>query len=310
MSFAKEVKEELNQLTNTDEEQLAELSAMIDLATELSISEGKQTLWFKSNNPTVSRRFLTLLKKQYKIDSTLLTKKQGNFNKGYQIRLGIQEALEEIKLEHGIFGDKDASEFLTQTFETKLAYLRGAFLTSGSVNDPKTSEYHLEIYSDNANSILKIQSLMNLLDMNAKVTKRRNGYIVYLKDVNKIEDFLRFIGASQTVFEFEDIRIKRDFNNSINRILNCELANEKKTIVAANKQLEDIETIEKYNIKLNDKLMQALHIRKENPDASLNELLEVFEDTFKEKITKSGLNHRYKKISEIASELKLERGLK
>jgi len=304
LSFAKEVKNELVQLNTTGEEQLAEISAMIDLATELMISEGVPTLWFKSNNPTVARRFLKLLKQQYKIDSTLLTKQQGNFNKGYQIRLGVQDALNEIMLEHGILGDKDASEFLTFSKDTKLSYLRGAFLVSGSVNDPKKAEYHLEIYSDNAHTILKIQSLMNLLDMNAKVTKRRKGYIVYLKDVNKIEDFLRYIGASQTVFEFEDIRIKRDFNNSINRVLNCEIANEKKTIVAANAQLEDIELIEKYHVTLNEKLQQVIHLRKTYPDASLVELLEHFEVIYGETITKSGLNHRFKKLKDLASELK------
>nr|WIF88388.1 DNA-binding protein WhiA [Acholeplasma laidlawii] len=230
MSYAKEVKNELIQLNTTNEEQLAELSAMIDLGTELSISEGVPTLWFKSNNPTVARRFLKLLKQQYKIDSTLLTKQQGSFNKGHQVRLGIQESLKQIMQEHGILGDKDASEFLTVSQEAQLSYLRGAFLVSGSVNDPKKAEYHLEIYSENSDTILKIQRLMNFIDMDAKITKRRKGFIVYLKDVNKIEDFLRYIGASQTVFEFEDIRIKRDFNNSINRILNCEIANEKKQL--------------------------------------------------------------------------------
>lgn len=306
MSYAKEVKNELIHLNTSNEEQLAELSAMIDLGTELSISEGIPTLWFKSNNPTVARRFLKLLKQQYKIDSTLLTKQQGNFNKGYQIRLGVQDALSEIMLEHGILGDKDASEFFMVSQETQLSYLRGAFLVSGSVNDPKKAEYHLEIYSDNTNTILKIQRLMNIIDMNAKVTKRRKGFIVYLKDVNKIEDFLRYIGASQTVFQFEDIRIKRDFNNSINRILNCELANEKKTIVAANSQLVDIELIESYRLTLNDKLQQAIYLRKTYPDASLLELIEHYEDLYGETITKSGLNHRYKKLKDLAADLREE----
>lgn len=306
MSYAKQVKNELIQLNTSNEEQLAEISAMLDLASEIVISEGVPTLWFKSNNPTVARRFLKLLKQQYKIESTLLTKRQGNFNKGYQIRLGVQESLNEIMLEHGILGDKDATEFLTFSPETKLSYLRGAFLVSGSVNDPKTAEYHLEIYTDNTDHILRIQRLMNEIDMNAKVTKRRKGYIVYLKDVNKIEDFLRYIGASQTVFEFEDIRIKRDFNNSINRILNCEIANEKKTIMAANHQLEDIKLIESYRLDINEKVQQAIDLRKQYPDASLAELIVHFESNYGETITKSGLNHRLKKIKDLAAELRNE----
>lgn len=303
MSFAKLVKEELTKIQENKESSLAELAAMIELGTEMNISGGKKTLWFKSNNTNVARRFLSLLKQLYKVENTLLTKQQGNFKKGTQIQLGVTESLEQIIVEHGIFSDSDDKDLLLQTNEAKCAYLRGAFLTSGSVNDPKTAEYHLEIYAENKNVILRIQKLMNDLDLNAKITVRRKGLICYLKDVTSIEDFLRYIGGSQTVFEYEDIRIKRDFNNSINRVLNCEIANEKKTLMAANSQLEDIEIVEKHYSDLNVKLKQAIYIRKENPDVSLNELVEIFESTYNESITKSGLNHRYKKIRELALEV-------
>lgn len=303
MSFAKRVKEELVQIQPSKEEALAEFSAMIELGTELAISERVKTLWFKSNNPTVARRFLGLLKGLYKVENTLLTKKQGNFKKGYQIQLGVQEAISDIMVEHSLFGENDKVDLLIQNEETIKAYLRGAFLTTGSVNDPKTSEYHLEIYSENKDSILRIQRLMNEFGLNAKITKRRNGLICYLKDVTSIEDFLRIIGASDTVFEYEDIRIKRDFNNSINRVLNCEIANEKKTIQAANIQMKYIDYIEKSRVKVDYKILQAMEIRKENPDASLNELVEYFEEKYKEKITKSGLSHRFSKLKEIAEEI-------
>lgn len=303
MSFAKRVKEELVQIQPSKEEALAEFSAMIELGTELAISERVKTLWFKSNNPTVARRFLGLLKGLYKVENTLLTKKQGNFKKGYQIQLGVQEAISDIMVEHSLFGENDKVDLLIQNEETIKAYLRGAFLTTGSVNDPKTSEYHLEIYSENKDSILRIQRLMNEFGLNAKITKRRNGLICYLKDVTSIEDFLRIIGASDTVFEYEDIRIKRDFNNSINRVLNCEIANEKKTIQAANIQMKYIDYIEKSRVKVDYKILQAMEIRKENPDASLNELVEYFEEKYKERITKSGLSHRFSKLKEIAEEI-------
>lgn len=303
MSFAKRVKEELVQIQPSKEEALAEFSAMIELGTELAISERVKTLWFKSNNPTVARRFLGLLKGLYKVENTLLTKKQGNFKKGYQIQLGVQEAISDIMVEHSLFGENDKVDLLIQNEETIKSYLRGAFLTTGSVNDPKTSEYHLEIYSENKDSILRIQRLMNEFGLNAKITKRRNGLICYLKDVTSIEDFLRVIGASDTVFEYEDIRIKRDFNNSINRVLNCEIANEKKTIQAANIQMKYIDYIEKSRVKVDYKILQAMEIRKENPDASLNELVEYFEEKYKERITKSGLSHRFSKLKEIAEEI-------
>ncbi len=302
------MKEELAQLHLTREEQMAELAALIQLNTELSIENQTRTLWFKSNNPTVARRFLGILKNLYPIASTLMTKKQGNFNKGYQIQLGIQEGLDAIISEHDILLDENSSDVLTQTQETKQSYLRGAFLASGSVNDPKTAEYHLEIYSERTEIILFIQKLMNDLELNAKITRRRNGYICYLKDAAKIEDFLRFIGASSTVFEYEDIRIKRDFNNSINRVLNCEIANEKKTLDAAKDLLKHIRVVEKYQQGLNPKLLQAIYIRKRFPDVPLTELIHHYEETYNEKITKSGLNHRFNKIKEIS--LEIRRGVK
>jgi DNA-binding protein WhiA len=304
LSFAKIVKEELAQLHLTKQEEMAELSALIQLNTELSIENHQRTLWFKSNNPTVARRFLSLLKALYPVDNTLMTKKQGNFNKGYQIQLGVQQELDAIISEHDILSDQSSSDMLTQSDETKQAYLRGAFLASGSVNDPKTAEYHLEIYSENSETILFIQRLMNEFELNAKITKRRNGYICYLKDATKIEDFLRYIGASTTVFEFEDLRIKRDFNNSINRVLNCEIANEKKTLDAAEEILKHIKVVEKYKYHLSDKLKKAISIRKQYPDVSLKELIEYYEQTYHEKITKSGLNHRFNKIKEISEEIR------
>ncbi len=302
------MKEELAQLHLSREEQMAELAAFIQLNTELSIEHQVRTLWFKSNNPTVARRFLGIIKNLYPIANTLMTKKQGNFNKGYQIQLGVQEGLDAIISEHDILLDENSSDVLTQTHETKLAYLRGAFLASGSVNDPKTAEYHLEIYSENSEIILFIQKLMNDLELNAKITKRRKGFICYLKDATKIEDFLRYIGASSTVFEYEDIRIKRDFNNSINRVLNCEIANEKKTLDAASDLLKHIRIVEKYKHQLNPKLIQAIQIRKKYPDVPLTELIYHYEQTFNEKITKSGLNHRFNKIKEIS--LEIRRGAK
>lgn len=303
MSYAKKVKVELSHIISSKEEEIAELNAMISLATEFRINNVSKSLWFKTNNPTIARRFLTLLKRNYEVGNTLLTKRQGNFNKGYQIELGITNDLETIFNEHSIFSETDNTFLLTLTDEAKKAFLRGAFLTSGSVNDPKTSEYHLEIYSENKQVILNIQKIMNHFDLNSKITTRRNGIICYIKEVSKIEDFLRLIGANEMVYLFEDIRIKRDFNNSINRVLNCEIANEKKALNAANFQLDHIKTIEQHKERLTDKLFKAAKIRKKNPLATLNELVILYEEEYDEKISKSGLNHRFIKLKEIASNL-------
>lgn len=292
------MKEELVLIHASKEEQLAELSSFIQLNTELSLGNQK-ILWFKSNSATIARRFLGLLKNLYKVETTLMTKAQTNLKKGYRIELGITEDLERIISEHDILSDGN-TELITQTKETKMAFLRGSFLASGSVNHPKTAQYHLEIYSEYQNQIIFIQRLMNEFDLNAKITKRRKGIIVYLKDAEKIADFLRIIGAQETVFLYEEIRIKRDFNNSINRVLNCELANEKKTIQAANQQVEDIELIDRLKIQVPDRLKQVMALRREYQEASLKDLVDIFKREYKEKITRSGLNHRFLKIKELA----------
>lgn len=304
MSFAKMVKEELTGLQVSKDEQLAELAAFLQLNTEVSIANQKTTLWFKTNNPTVGRRFLQIVKQLYKVENTLLTKQALNFRKNHQIQIGINEDLERILSEHDILSDEKNTELLTQLPETKQAYLRGAFLASGSVNDPKTAQYHLEIYASNPDQIIFIQKLMNQFDLNAKITQRRKGFIAYLKDVEHIEDFLRYIGASKTVFLYEDIRIKRDLNNSINRIVNCEIANEKKIVAAAYEQIEYIKIIQEHiGAQIDYKMQEVMTLRLEYPEASLNELVELFEKRYQEKITKSGLNHRFLKIKETAKQI-------
>ena len=151
---------------------------------------------------------------------------------------------------------------------------------------------------------------MNAFDLNAKITNRRLGYICYLKDAEGISDFLQVVGAQNSVFQFEDIRIKRDFNNSINRVMNMEIANERKAIVAANEQMRDIELVEKYipESQIDLRSRQVIELRKNNPEASLKELVDLYEETYKDQISKSGLNHRLVKIKQMA--LSIKEGLK
>lgn len=306
MSFAKKVKEELSTLSRPQDEQLAELAAFFHLNVELEIRNQKKSLWFKTTNATVARRFLTLAKNLYQIDSTLMTAQEHNFQTKNTIYVGIEEKVDVILSEHDMINDQVSVEMLTKTTETKTAYLRGCFLISGSVNNPKTAEYHLEIYSDNAQKIIFIQRLINEFGLNAKIIQRRKGYIVYLKEAEAIADFLRYIGALETVFQYDDIRIKRDFNNSINRVMNCEIANERKIIEASEEQINDIELILSLGNQevLNEKLKQTIFIRKEYPELSLQELAYQYEKHFNETITKSGLNHRLKKIKEIADQIR------
>lgn len=303
------VKEELCQIKSSKREELAELAALIQLGGELIISEGKPTIWFRSIHPIVARRFLSLAKNLYDIKESMLLKSDTPFKNKKQIEIGIDENVQTIMSEHDLFtSNLGQLEIITQGVESKRAYLRGAFLRNGSVNHPKTANYHLEISSDSSTQIVFIHQLMIYFDLNAKISKRRSGFIAYIKGAEHIVDFLRIIGLNQLVFEYEDYRIKRDFNNSINRVVNIEIANEKRVIKAANKQLEDILLVEQsiYYEELDEKIIRVMILRKENPDASLAELALEYEDIYNEKISKSGINHRLLKIKTLADEIRYE----
>lgn len=312
MSFAKTVKEELVTIPVELEEQLAECAAFLNLNTELHIESRTKRLDFKTNNPTVAKRFLQLIRTLYQAEISLITQKQTRLKKRQTVIVSIQSRVEDILNEHGILDNgSDAQALLTQSRQARKAYLRAAFLASGSMNHPKTAEYHLEIFSNNPNQIVFIQSMMNSFELNAKIVKRRNGFITYLKDAEGISMFLQIVGAQNALFQYEDIRIKRDFNNSINRVINCEVANEKKTLDAAKEQLDDIKLIEKYTKKdhIDPKIKRIMTLRKKHADISLRELAEQYAETFHETISKSGLNHRMQKIKQLATDIKKQRKL-
>jgi DNA-binding protein WhiA len=307
MSFAKTVKEELVTVPIELDEQLAEFSAFINLNGEFHIASRQKMLDFKTNNPTVAKRFLQLVRTLYQAETSLITQKINKLNQRNAIIIRIHTRVEDIVNEHGLLENPiENQELTTATPDAKKAFLRAAFLSGGSVNHPKTAEYHLEIFTHDPKQAVFLQSVMNAFDLNAKITKRRQGFICYLKDAEGISDFLQVVGAQNSVFQFEDIRIKRDFNNSINRVMNMEIANEKKAIVAANEQLRDIELIENYlpKTQIDAKLKQTIELRKMYPEASLKELVEYYEETYQEQISKSGLNHRLVKLKMLAQEIK------
>ena len=186
------------------------------------------------------------------------------------------------------------------------AYLAGAFLAGGSVNAPTNSNYHLEIATSDDKLANFIKKQMEKFYLPGKCIQRRNQTIVYLKSSEKIADFLKAIGAMQAVFEFEDVRIQRDFVNSLTRLDNCEFANEMKSLAAGKSQVEDIEYLENYGAMefLPEKIKQAAYLRKEHPEASLNELCDLFEEKYGETISKSGMRHRLNKMKEIAAQYK------
>lgn len=184
----------------------------------------------------------------------------------------------------------------------KRAYLRGAFMAGGSVNNPEGSSYHLEISSMYEEHCKALVDLANEFQLNARFIERKKGFILYIKEGEKIIEFLSLIGAHQALFKFEDVRIMRDMRNSVNRIVNCETANLNKTIGAAVRQIDNIKLLQKEVglENLPDKLREVAEIRLAHPDMNLKEVGELLKGT----VSKSGVNHRLRKIDELAEKIR------
>ena len=199
------------------------------------------------------------------------------------------------------FATDDYDEKLFEQDEMKKAFLRGVFLAIGSISDPHKS-YHLEMVCCNNKKALRIQKMMIFFNLDAKIVLRKNHYVVYLKEGSQICDFLSVIGAFQAMLELENVRILKDMRNTVNRKVNCETANIGKTVNAALRQIEDIELIKEKNelINLPDQLKEIAILRLENPDSSLKDLGTLLDPP----VGKSGVNHRLRKISLIAEELR------
>ena len=307
MSFAAEVKKELTGLAVQKNLAQAELAALIRMNGSLSLNNHQFVLNVQTENAAIARRIFTLLKEHYGVRSELLVRRKMKLKKNnvYIVRLKqeTQKILLDLDIMDGAMFQSHISNKIKQSEKKTRAYLRGAFLASGSVNNPETSRYHLEISSIYEEHNQDICDLLNQFDLNARTLERRNGYITYLKGAEKIADFLTLIGATNSMLKFEDVRIVRDMSNSVNRLVNCETANMNKTIDAASKQIENIHFIEATVglQSLPEKLQEIAELRIQNPEISLKELGEMIPSGA---ISKSGINHRIRKINDFADNLR------
>lgn len=308
MSFASETKKELTNLEVKDCCAKAELSALIRMNGSLSFSNKKFTVDVQTENAAIARRIYVLLKKNYDVSVELLVRKKMRLKKNnvYIVRLieKTRMLLEDLKIvEEGFTFTHRISPELVQKKCCKRSYLRGAFLAGGSINNPETSSYHLEIFSLYEEHNEALCNLMNEFQLNSKTLERKKGYINYLKEAEKITEFLNIIGAHNALLRFEDVRIVRDMRNSVNRLVNCETANLNKTIGAAIRQVENIRYIDEtagLDI-LPEKLREIARLRVEYQDVTLKELGEMVSGG---QISKSGINHRLRKIDQIADKLR------
>lgn len=298
MSFSLDIKNEVARIDVSREELISELSAIV---RNSAVIDEWMTIYIENN--VVARRIYKLFKNVYDI-TPIITVRKKYFNNGYSYILTVKNKLDEIMEDlsikkNGVY-QNIPGEYIVDDDELVRAYLRGLFLVAGSINDPKTSRYHLEFLVDNLEYAKFITSLMNGMNLNSKIISREKKYMVYIKEAEKISDFLRVIKAYNGVMYYEDIRIYRDHKNMTNRLNNCEQANMDKIFFTANNQLRDIDKLREYDLMdlIDDKLKIVIEYREKYPEASLSELSSVMERDGK-KITKSGLNHRFRKIREI-----------
>lgn len=309
MSFASEIKKELTTVEMDDCCATAELAALIRMNGTISVSQMHYTLDIQTENAAIARRIYTLIKASYSdVPVELLVRKKMKLKKNNIYIVRLKQTVHQILTELGIMKDSYsfvrgiASQYLEKDC-CKRAYLRGAFLAGGSINNPETSSYHLEIFNSNEDHNQALCDLLNSFHLHARVLERKKGYIVYMKEAERITELLSIIGAHNALFKFEDVRIVRDMRNSVNRLVNCETANLNKTIGAAFRQIENIKLIERtVGLEaLPEKLQEVAILRVQHEDVSLKELGELVSSG---KISKSGINHRLKKIDEFAEKIK------
>lgn len=303
MSFSTDVKNELARLEPRDANcDKAELLALLRMSGAIILRGLNIGIHFSTENAALARRVLRLLKDNYQVQTEVVITRSRRLKKNnrYQVQVmpspQVSKAMTELQL---LSVEGDLKNPLLSSHAAKKNYLRGAFLGGGSVSRP-SSDYHLEMVTTNevfANCIIKV---MQTFSLKAKLTDRKNDYIVYLKDGESIIKFLNVIGAHTAMMELENARIIKDMRNNVNRVVNCETANLGKVVKAALRQVNCIKFIEtKMNInELPEALLFIARLRLAYPDASLNELVDHAEG-----LGKSGINHRLKKIEELALSL-------
>jgi len=309
MSYTTEIKQEIAARDLEKHCQKAQLSALIQLTSSLKIARGSFGIVIRSESVTAARRAMFLLKELYKVDTKLEIARKTNLKKNNVYTIEVEKEGKEILEDLGLYSSRGLEIHPGHDIVAKnccaSSYLGGAFLAYGSCNDPQNPSYHLEIALNELDYANYIVKLISRFDMQAKIAKRRSRYVVYLKKADYVSNFLALIGAHNAMMRFEDERIGRDLKNSLSRIDNCEIANEVKTIRAAQKQIEYLQKVIDSGAydKLNERLKNVVDIRMKYQDHSLSELCEAYQKAYGDVISKSGMKHRLNKLEAIAKSL-------
>lgn len=296
MSFSGDIKEELSKINNLANKELVK-AEFIGYLMSNNISLTKNKIKYSTENQYNINRFNKILNNlgiDYNIEFTrkvyIISFNKSCFEGLDYVENGIE--IDQKVIENLCIKNKDAFY---------KAIVRGAFLGGGSLNNPN-NKYHMEILFSTQENAKLIMSILKEFGINSKILARKHSFSIYIKEAEEISKLLALLGANKAVLNFEEIRVVRDTRNNVNRLVNCETANLNKTINAAVTQIEAIRYIKKKRRfdELPDSLKEIAEVRLNNPDASLVEMGAMLESP----IGKSGVNHRLKKICEIAKDLK------
>ena len=296
MSFTSQIKTEISKQKYSKIEKISLLSAIVR-------NEQSKDLRISNENIDVANLVFNLFQEIYRIIPKITVRKGYNYNKNYIYIVEINKKTDQIIQDLSI--NNIPENFIVADDNLIRSYIKGLFLAKGSINDPKTSRYHLEILVDNQEYADFISNLLNKYNLNSKILKRENKYMIYIKESEKISDFLRLISATKALLYYEDIRIYRDHINMTNRLNNCEQANVDRIILTASEQIKDIELIKKYGLDLlSEKEQEVAEYRLKYKEASLQELSEIITIETGNAITKPGLQHRFNKIKKLAQKIR------
>ena len=296
MTFSARLKEEIAAIPINTLEARVELAALLKFDGRLENNKITLTL----ENASVARRIYKHIKEIFNIDIKVTVRNQKRFRIKQIYILEINEKIELVKELLNI-----KSEYL-ETNEDKISFVRGAFLASGSISDPSTSGYHLEFVFQKLSDAKIVDGILKSFNLDSKVLKRSNRYMVYIKSAEEISDVIKLLGAINSLFYFEDIRIYRDHKNMVNRLNNCEIANQEKSLTTGMRQVEDINYLIDNDLfdLLDDNIKLVANYRLKYPESSYLELAEIISLETDYKIGKSGINHNFIKIKKLVDKHK------
>ena len=299
MTYTTRIKEEISKTVLSENEKICELSGFIRFGAQL-----KNSIVITLENASIARRIYKEVKEIFGVCPKITIRNQRRFRIKQIYILEIKEKIDYIlKFLNLMEGNKKIlpNDFFLTNDEEKIAYLEGVFLAVGTVNDPASSGYHLEMVTEMNREVLFLTKLFKDLGITAKHLKRNSKYMLYIKNAEVIGDIIKMFKATNAYFYFEDIRIYRDHKNMVNRLNNCEIANQEKTITTGLKQLEDIKYLKEQDLYslLDESTKIVLDYREKYPESSLKELADIISMETDYKIGKSGVNHHFIKVKNL-----------